>query len=271
MVVVSLLIRTIGRQEALKAALESVRKQLFRDFEVVIVEDGAGSLREFLTQYCDLPIRYEHMGARQGRMVVGNRALAMAQGEYCLFLDDDDEIYPEHLQLLMAAVRQGNHRIAYSWAERRWVDRDDTGRILRQSRFKRYMREPFSLLRLIHGNFITINSVLFHRSLYEAAGGFSLEPAYLEDWLLWLRFAAIEPEWRVVKKATAINYELCEKRQSRERKKAFLACHAAIRNHLQTVPVHWPMALIQDDLKRHFALALFLRKLYYHITSYIPR
>ena len=98
MIAVSVLIRTIGRQPALKDALDSLLVQSLKDFEVVVVEDGPATLVEFLKAYDNLAVRYEALGLRKGRSTAGNRAMELAQGQYCLFLDEDDLLYPAHLK-----------------------------------------------------------------------------------------------------------------------------------------------------------------------------
>src|ERR1700733_5213456 len=130
---ISLLIRTIGRKEALRDALESLRRQSFRDFEVVIVEDGPATLTVFLDEWRDLPVRYEASGTRQGRSAAGNRALALAEGAFCIFLDEDDMFLPAHLENLYRAV-QARNPVVYSWSIEQAVVRDAEGRIVKKGR-----------------------------------------------------------------------------------------------------------------------------------------
>jgi hypothetical protein len=49
--------------------------------------------------------------------------------------------------------------------------------------------QPFNLLLLLWRNYLPIQSVLFHRSLYDENGGFDESLDYLEDWDLWIRYA----------------------------------------------------------------------------------
>ncbi len=263
---ISVLMRTMGLREALKDALASLRAQTFRNFEIVIVEDGADTLTPFLAGYADLPIRYEPLGQWQGRTAAGNHALSVARGEYFIFLDDDDLFAPDHLKNLIKKAQSGPHRIVYSWSQERRVERAEDGRILGVKRFHRVRREPFSLLQFIVGNFIPINAVLFHRSLYKAAGGFDSGIDRLEDWLLWMRYAAIEPDWINVPHATAI-YNVPVTVAARRRE--FHASQSAIHNHLETIKVSWPLVIVQRDLQRHFRPALFIRRLYYYFLSFI--
>jgi hypothetical protein len=55
---------------------------------------------------------------------------------------------------------------------------------------------------LWHHNFMPIQSVLFHRSLYERHGGFAEDMDQLEDWNLWTRYA-IDEDFVQLRKVTS--------------------------------------------------------------------
>ena len=297
MTAISVLIRTIGRQTALKDALDSLAAQSFRDFEVVVVEDGPATLAEFLAFYSfssraeagrgaedatmsggrphpnlspireGMSICYKALDANAGRSAAGNRALALAKGEYCLFLDEDDLLYPDHLHYLHEGVKQSGSGVAYSWSEERRVERDAQGTILRTGKWKRRRRERFSLLQLIAGNYLPINAVLFSRTLYKRAGGFDEDMNCLEDWLLWLRFAAIEPRFHCVPRVTAVYHTSLD---VAARRLTFRPWREKIRERLAGIQPIWPLAVLERELQERFYWPLFLCKLYYHVTSYLP-
>lgn len=266
MVAVSVLVRTIGRQAALKDALDSLLAQTLKDFEVLLIEDGPPTLDTFLSSYAGLNIRYEALGTNKGRSVTGNRALSLAQGEYCLFLDEDDALHPDHLQLLLEAARGAGCAIAYSWAQERAVERAPDGTILRHGFYKHIRRERFSLLHLVAGNYLPINAVLFRHTFFAQAGGFDEDIDCLEDWLLWLRYAAIEPDWLCVPQPTAIYHVPLN---LRVRRRAFRQWHAKVHERMLLIKAAWPMEILNRDLHRHFGGSIFLRKLYYYLTSYL--
>jgi len=263
---VSVLVRTIGRQVALKDALDSLLAQTLTDFEVVVVEDGPGTLANFLKFYDRLTIRYDALGSMLGRSTAGNRAMELARGQYCLFLDEDDLLYPDHLKSLVETARAGGRAVVYSWSEERSVDRAPDGSITRRGRLKRYRRETFSLLQLVAGNFLPINAVLFERALFTKAGGFDADIDCLEDWLLWLRYAAMAPDWQCVPRVTAVYHAPLDKRA---RRKAFGQWHAKVNERMRTIFLTCPVQMLHRDMKRHFFMAIFLRKLYYHVTGFI--
>lgn len=62
---------------------------------------------------CALAIAYDdqHLGAGPTR----TRALRMARTEWVAFLDDDDEILPDHLALLFAAAKETGADVLWPW------------------------------------------------------------------------------------------------------------------------------------------------------------
>ena len=190
---VSVIIRTHERPSILRTALDSISKQTYRNIEVVIVEDGKNVSEKLVErEYGFLNFKYFSTGERTGRSHVGNIGLKMASGDYINFLDDDDEIYPQHIEKLMQTVQNENKLAVYSVAEERQI------RILSKEpytwklkrRLIRY-RQPFLHVLLYYQNYMPIQSVLFSRKLYERMGGFDESLDALEDWDLWIRYSTI--------------------------------------------------------------------------------
>ena len=102
---ISVIVRTCGRPQTLKRTLESLRWQTYRNFEIIVAEDGPPAAREMVERdFAELPIRYLNDGRFHGRAANGNRGLAAARGALCNFLDDDDFFYPDHLELLVGVL-----------------------------------------------------------------------------------------------------------------------------------------------------------------------
>ena len=93
---VSVLIPTYNRAEYLGEAIESVLAQTYRDFEIVVVDDGStDNTSELVQRYpCVRYVYQDHAGIPQTR----NRALAEARGDLIAWLDSDDLYAPEKLE-----------------------------------------------------------------------------------------------------------------------------------------------------------------------------
>ena len=116
MIDVSVVVRTLNRPFLLKKALTSLANQTYRDFEVVLVNDGGedvGDLVSFYQKY--FPIQYIHHDQSKGRTPALNVGVTHSKGRWVGFLDDDDILFPWHLELLhQYLTSQKDCRLAYS-------------------------------------------------------------------------------------------------------------------------------------------------------------
>jgi hypothetical protein len=138
-----------------------------------------------------------------GRARAGNLALAEATGEWLNFLDDDDLLFADHVEVLMETVLGQSVKGAYALAWETHTEVHDTalGRYDEVAHVTRH-RQPFDRLTLWHHNFLPIQAVLFHRSLYERYGGFAEDMDQLEDWNLWTRYT-LDADFVMVEKTTS--------------------------------------------------------------------
>lgn len=218
---VSILVRTIGRHAWLRQALASVANQTYPNMEVVLVEDGPATCDALVREFSErLPIRYEALGERQGRSVAGNRALALASGEWLGFLDDDDLLFADHVEVCLYSALQ--HQVAGAYAigwethtRTRDRDRADYQEVLHVVRHA----HPFDRVTLWHHSYLPIQTVLFHRRLYEKHGGFAEDMEQLEDWNLWTRYT-LEDDFLFVPKVTSKYRVPAEQSSSADRQKA---------------------------------------------------
>jgi glycosyltransferase involved in cell wall biosynthesis len=91
---ISVIVTTYNREDALDAALRALSHQSDRDFEVVIADDGSrpetGALIESWRSHLPVPlqhVRHDHRGFRGGE--IRNRGIIASKGELCIFLDGD--------------------------------------------------------------------------------------------------------------------------------------------------------------------------------------
>jgi glycosyltransferase involved in cell wall biosynthesis len=94
MAIISVIVTTYNREDALDAALRALSRQSDRNFEIVIADDGSrpetAALIEGWRSRLPVPLKHvshEHRGFRGGE--IRNRGIMASDGELCLFLDGD--------------------------------------------------------------------------------------------------------------------------------------------------------------------------------------
>lgn len=95
---VSVIIPLFNKAPYVSRALASVTKQTFKDFELIVVDDGSTDEGPRIVEACDDSrirlVSQENSGPGAAR----NRGLAEARGELIAFLDADDEWFPDYLK-----------------------------------------------------------------------------------------------------------------------------------------------------------------------------
>jgi glycosyltransferase involved in cell wall biosynthesis len=201
---VSILIRTMDRPDMLREALASCANQTYPNLEVVVIEDGPGRSQAVVDEFARrLDIRYRATGERVGRARAGNLALCEARGEWLNFLDDDDVLFADHVEVLVDAALRGKVAGAYAlaWETHTAAIEGANGGYHEVMHVTRH-RQPFDRITLWHHNYLPIQAVLFHRSLYERHGGFDADMDQLEDWNLWTRYT-LSDDFVLVGKTTS--------------------------------------------------------------------
>jgi glycosyltransferase involved in cell wall biosynthesis len=100
---VTVVIPTCDRPRLLPRAITSALKQTFAWIEVVIVDDA--STPPVRIDTADPRVRVARLGQRVGVCAARNEGLRLARGKWVVFLDDDDELLPDMVQVSREAVR----------------------------------------------------------------------------------------------------------------------------------------------------------------------
>jgi GT2 family glycosyltransferase len=195
----------------LRLAIESVRRQLYPDWELCIADDAsrAPHVRQILSDYMarDPRIKVVFRTERGHIAAASNSALEIATGSYVTFLDHDDEL-AEHA-LYMVAAEIGAHPDAALF----YSDEDKIDEL--GQRYDPYFKPDWNPDLLLAQNYVAHLCVL-RTDLAREIGG--LRPGYdgAQDWDLVLRAASsLEPSrirhipsilyhWRAVPGSTAL-------------------------------------------------------------------
>ena len=127
---ISVIIPAYNEEKYLPVMLDCVLNQTFRDFEIIIVNDGScDKTQTVINSYTD---KYPGIvsgisQSNQGLSASRNNAMKIAKGEYIAFLDADDLIKENYLELLYNAAKKDDADIAKC----SYIDFDnETGRTL---------------------------------------------------------------------------------------------------------------------------------------------
>ena len=103
---VSIIIPVYNAEENISECLDSVLYQSFRDFEVILLNDG--STDNSLAILSDYAAKYDNIRVidkeNEGVAVTRNRGILLAQGQYTMFIDNDDFIDYNYIETFYRAI-----------------------------------------------------------------------------------------------------------------------------------------------------------------------
>ncbi len=105
---ISCIIPTYNRAAWLKGAMESILRQTYPHWELLIVDDQSEDNTRAVVesfQQNDPRVRYL-LNPRKGQSPARNHGLKHAKGEYIAFLDDDDVSFPHRFESQMGAIKE---------------------------------------------------------------------------------------------------------------------------------------------------------------------
>jgi hypothetical protein len=170
----------------LTAAVRSVLEQDFRNFELVIVDDGSTDrTAQIIADFRDARIRYQRNPANCGQTASLNIGLRAARAPYVARLDADDEYLPGKLSAQVAFLdAHPDIAVLGTWAQ--CVDEHDRP----SGTFRAPTDERDLKFRLLFTSPICHVSVLMRRDVVLAAGGYDEQYRYAADYHLWSKLAA---------------------------------------------------------------------------------
>jgi glycosyltransferase involved in cell wall biosynthesis len=195
---VSVIIPTFNRSNFVGNAVDSVLRQSFKDFEVIVVDDGSTDATRPALEYCWSKISYIYQ-VNAGVSAARNTGIQSAKGEWLAFLDSDDEWHAEYLstQMLRVGATPG---IRMQTTDCSFIARD--GQIKSYFTMNRAMvelkgrdyfipQEPFSFI-LKHSPW-QVGATIFKYDAVVKAGLFDTSVKISEDLDLMARVALLGP------------------------------------------------------------------------------
>lgn len=184
---ISVIIPVYNGEKTIQETINSVLKQTFFDFELIIINDGSqDATLEKASDISDPRIKlfsYPNQGLAASR----NRGMALASGEFISFLDADDLWTPEKLEAQLNALQNNPQAVlAYSWTD--YID--EQGQFLYSGKRPTATDEAYT--QLLVSDFLEngSNALIRRQALMKIGSSFDETLTAGEDWDMWLRLAA---------------------------------------------------------------------------------
>lgn len=183
---ISIIIPTFNRGDCLLRAIKSVFSQSYKNYELIIVDDGStDNTHELLAPLIESKeIKYykqENSGVSSAR----NLGIKNSTGDLVSFLDSDDEWLPNKLQEQINFLAKNSYlKIVYG--DELWIRRGI--RVNQKAIHKKSGGRIFKVC--VEQCLIAPSSVMLYRNLLEEMGGFDNNFIVCEDYDLWLKISS---------------------------------------------------------------------------------
>jgi len=182
---ISVVIPLYNKEKYVRRAVESVLSQTFRDFELIVVNDGSTDNSPALVRSYDDPrirvINQENQGVSAAR----NRGITEARGKLIAFLDADDKWLPDFLDIVIHLVKKFPDAGAYATGIRLVRQKKGISRDLYVRGGQDQCGCYFDLLR--KGMVANSSNITIRQSVFEKSGVFRDGFRRGEDLDMWFR------------------------------------------------------------------------------------
>lgn len=200
---VSVITPTFNRSSYLLFAVDSVLKQTYENWELIIVDDGStDNTRDLLDSYLVDPRIQYCFQTNRGQSVARNRGLSLAKGAFIGFLDSDDIWLPDKLEKQLALFERFPDADIVHGDE---VTIDENGNEISFQNMTRY--SGVITAQLLADNCVSMTTALARKDCFERLGGFDESDRVADDYALWLKFSTryrfhYHPEYVTLYRAT---------------------------------------------------------------------
>lgn len=199
---VSVVIPAYNSERFVNDAIESVLGQRFEDFEIIVIDDGSvDNTRDTISRYPKTKYFYQ---PNQGPSAARNRGIVESQGKYIAFLDADDTLLPDSLQLRHDYLERhtdvdfvfSDLLRCYDIGGKPEVHLKENGflpkfmdAVMGQEGNEYVFGESFTEMALRYHPFIKTPTVMARKATLDRHNGFNSRLFIAEDVDLWLRIA----------------------------------------------------------------------------------
>jgi len=187
---VSVIMPTYNRAWIIERAIKTVLEQSYKDFELIIVNDGStDNTGPVLEQFNDERISIIKLETNGGLSHARNTGLKKATGEFVAYLDSDNVWYKDFLKVSVESF-DDQTKMVYSGQNMFLVGgtKEEPIVLARKTR-----NLDYNLTKLTRENYIDVNCVVHRKTILEDIGYFDETLKVLEDWDLFVQTAIKYP------------------------------------------------------------------------------
>ena len=186
---VSVIIPSYNCARYLGRAIDSVSAQTYKDYEILVVDDGSTDDTKDVAMQYGRKVTYLYQQNR-GVSAARNHAISKASGELLAYLDADDMWYPEKLERQVAFL-DAHQECGMVHGEMSVINEQDEILHLRfYEETKRDVPQGYCVPKLLMRCHIQTLTVVERRSSFDRVGVFDDRLPVAEDYLHWIMIAA---------------------------------------------------------------------------------
>ncbi|MEW6773311.1 MAG: glycosyltransferase family A protein [Bacteroidota bacterium] len=177
MILFSIIIPTYNRAHLISKPIESCLNQTYQNFEIIVVDDGStDNTEEVIQSISSNKIKYFKIQNSE-RGFARNFGAEKSNGNWLIFLDSDDIIYPDYLKTYYQIIVENPHLVIFH---------TEFDIIIQKNKIPHLTNYKS----LISGNPFSCNNIAIQKSLFlQHKFNEDRTIAGLEDWELWLRIS----------------------------------------------------------------------------------
>jgi glycosyltransferase involved in cell wall biosynthesis len=172
----------------IEKAINSVLKQTYQDFEIIVIDDGStDNTEEVIRSFPDKRIKYiKKYKKNRGISVARNVGIKIARGKYIALLDSDDEWLPEKLDKQVKVLQSESPEVGVVYSNLCYID--ENGKSM--NKLLNRKKEGYIYEDLLGRNYVgTPSTLLIRKECFHRVGLFDDLLNAQEDWDMWIRIA----------------------------------------------------------------------------------